>query len=141
MANILVVDDDDDICDLIRLKLTSMGHHVHVVHDGAAAVTALHDQGVPTDLVLLDGMMPVMDGETTCRALRADPRTAGLPVLMLSARGMPQDALRGRAAGADGYIVKPFSPRDVAAQVVLVLEQGRATGRAEPADQAEAPGP
>ncbi|WP_088319166.1 response regulator transcription factor [Kineosporia sp. R_H_3] len=141
MANILVVDDDEDICDLIRLKLTSMGHDVHVVHDGAAAVTALHDQGVPTDLVLLDGMMPVMDGETTCRTLRADPRTAGLPVLMLSARGTPQDALRGRDAGADGYIMKPFSPRDIAAQVVLALERGRTPGGTASAVPAEATGP
>jgi DNA-binding response OmpR family regulator len=125
MAHILVVDDDEDICELIRLKLSSMGHQVDVAHDGGAAVKALLEDGLQTDLVLLDGMMPVMDGETTCRALRADARTSQLPVLMLSARGTPQDARRGREAGVDGYIVKPFSPRAVAAEVVAVLAGGR----------------
>jgi two-component system alkaline phosphatase synthesis response regulator PhoP len=126
MARILVVDDDEDVCELVRMKLEASGHVVRVERDGLRAVQALHEEQLLIDVVLLDWMMPVVDGETACRALRADPRTAVLPVLMLSARGQSGDAARGLQAGADGYIVKPFSPRELAAKVDAAVELGRA---------------
>jgi len=100
------------------------GHTVLVEHDGEAALAAL--DYAPVDLVLLDWMMPRMAGLDTCRALRADHRFARLPVLMLTARAREDDVRRGLAAGADDYIVKPFSPREVAARVAAALHPRQA---------------
>ncbi len=115
MATILVVDDDPDICALLEFKLTSGGHVVTVENDGEAALAALEQQGV--DLVLLDWMMPRMGGLEVCLAMRADERFTHIPVLMLTAKAQEADVQRGLAAGADDYILKPFSPREVAARV------------------------
>jgi DNA-binding response OmpR family regulator len=119
MANVLVVDDDPDICSLLQFKLESCGHSVAVEHDGEAALTALEEDAV--DLVLLDWMMPRMGGLEVCLALRADPKHQRLPVLMLTAKAQETDVQRGLAAGADDYILKPFSPREVAARVSAAL--------------------
>jgi two-component system phosphate regulon response regulator PhoB len=115
MATILVVDDDPDICALLEFKLTSGGHVVSVENDGEAALAALEQR--PVDLVLLDWMMPRMGGLEVCLAMRADERFAAIPVLMLTAKAQEADVQRGLAAGADDYILKPFSPREVAARV------------------------
>lgn len=115
MATILVVDDDPDICALLEFKLTSGGHVVSVENDGEAALAALEQQNV--DLVLLDWMMPRMGGLEVCLAMRADERFTAIPVLMLTAKAQEADVQRGLAAGADDYILKPFSPREVAARV------------------------
>jgi DNA-binding response OmpR family regulator len=115
MATILVVDDDRDICALLEFKLTSGGHVVTVENDGEAALAALEQQNV--DLVLLDWMMPRMGGLEVCLAMRADERFTQIPVLMLTAKAQEADVQRGLAAGADDYILKPFSPREVAARV------------------------
>jgi DNA-binding response OmpR family regulator len=115
MATILVVDDDPDICALLEFKLTGGGHLVTVENDGEAALAALEQQSV--DLVLLDWMMPRMGGLEVCLAMRADQRFTQIPVLMLTAKAQEADVQRGLAAGADDYILKPFSPREVAARV------------------------
>jgi len=115
MATILVVDDDPDICALLEFKLTSGGHVVTIENDGEAALAALEQQNV--DLVLLDWMMPRMGGLEVCLAMRADERFTQIPVLMLTAKAQEADVQRGLAAGADDYILKPFSPREVAARV------------------------
>ena len=115
MASILVVDDDPDICALLEFKLSSGGHEVSVEHDGEAALAALELQQV--DLVLLDWMMPRMGGLEACLAMRADDRYSHIPVLMLTAKAQEADVQRGLAAGADDYILKPFSPREVAARI------------------------
>ncbi|MBK7622515.1 MAG: response regulator [Kineosporiaceae bacterium] len=115
MASILVVDDDPDICALLEFKLSSGGHEVSVEHDGEAALAALEQQQV--DLVLLDWMMPRMGGLEVCLAMRADDRYSHIPVLMLTAKAQEADVQRGLAAGADDYILKPFSPREVAARI------------------------
>jgi DNA-binding response OmpR family regulator len=121
MATILVVEDDPDICALLEFKLESSGHTVVVEHNGEAGLAAL-DHG-PVDLVLLDWMMPRMGGLEFCLALRADARYATLPVLMLTAKAQEADVQRGLAAGADDYILKPFSPREVAARVATALSR------------------
>jgi DNA-binding response OmpR family regulator len=119
MAKILVVDDDPDICSLLEFRLSSSGHEVTVEHDGEAALAALEQE--PVDLVLMDWMMPRMGGLEACLALRADKRFASLPVFMLTAKAQESDVQRGLAAGANDYIIKPFSPREVVARVDSTL--------------------
>lgn len=115
MASILVVDDDPDICALLEFKLRGNGHTVSVEHDGEAALAALETADV--DLVLLDWMMPRLGGLEVCLAMRENERLARIPVLMLTAKAQESDVQRGLAAGADDYILKPFSPREVAARI------------------------
>ena len=107
MANekILVVDDDKNICELLRLYLVKEGYNVTMVHDGGAAL-AEFDKLHP-DLVLLDVMMPVMDGWEVCRKIR---ETSDVPVIFLTARGAEFDELECFECGADDFITKPFSP-------------------------------
>jgi DNA-binding response OmpR family regulator len=124
MARIVVADDDADIRDLVIFKLRQAGHDVHAVEDGAAAVGSC--QAVPPDLVVLDVMMPGMGGLDATRALRLDSRLARVPVILLTARAQESDIEQGFGAGADDYVVKPFSPRELASRVAAVLARSRA---------------
>ncbi|MFE9442173.1 response regulator transcription factor [Streptomyces sp. NPDC006602] len=119
MASVLIADDDIDIRDLVAFKLMQSGHQVTVVEDGMAALQAARNQ--PVDLALLDIRMPGMSGLDVCRELRAAPETAALPVILLTARSQEGDIETGFAAGADDYIVKPFSPRELNSRVQAVL--------------------
>ena len=123
MANekILVVDDDKNICELLRLYLVKEGYNVTMVHDGGAAL-AEFDKLHP-DLVLLDVMMPVMDGWEVCRKLRAKDNT---PIIMLTAKGETYDKVLGLELGADDYIVKPFDAKEVTARIKAVLRRSSA---------------
>jgi len=124
MARIVVADDDADIRDLVVFKLRQAGHDVQAVEDGAAAVEAC--QAAPPELVVLDVMMPGMGGLDATRALRLDPRLARVPVILLTARAQESDIEQGFGAGADDYVVKPFSPRELASRVAAVLARSRA---------------
>ena len=124
MARIVVADDDADIRDLVVFKLRQSGHDVHPVADGAAAVEEC--QSVTPDLVVLDVMMPGMGGLDACRALRQDAALARVPVILLTARAQESDIEQGFDAGADDYVVKPFSPRELASRVSAVLQRSRA---------------
>ena len=124
MARIVVADDDADIRDLVVFKLRQAGHDVQAVEDGAAAVEAC--QTAPPDLVVLDVMMPGMGGLDATRALRLDRRLARVPVILLTARAQESDIEQGFGAGADDYVVKPFSPRELASRVAAVLARSRA---------------
>jgi DNA-binding response OmpR family regulator len=124
MARIVVADDDPDIRDLVVFKLRQAGHDVEAVEDGAAAVAA--SQASAPDLVVLDVMMPGMGGLDATRALRLDPRLARVPVILLTARAQESDIEQGFGAGADDYVVKPFSPRELASRVAAVLARSRA---------------
>jgi diguanylate cyclase (GGDEF)-like protein len=120
---LLIVDDDRDICRYVEVNLTLEGYDVEVEHDGEAAVaTALRLQ---PDLVLLDVMMPGLDGYEVCRRLRADPRTANTSVIMLTAKTLSADKVMGLTAGADDYIAKPFDPPELVARVSSVLRRNR----------------
>lgn len=123
MATIVVAEDDVDIRDLVSFKLTSSGHDVVGVGDGAAALVACRTQR--PDLVILDVMMPGMSGLDACRALRADDSFASMPIMLLTARAQEGDIERALGAGADDYVVKPFSPRELASRVAAVLERFR----------------
>jgi len=123
MAKIVVADDDADIRDLVTFKLQQSGHDVVAVGDGAAAVEAC--RGEVPDLVVLDVMMPGMSGLEACRAIRLDQRLTKVPVILLTARAQESDIEQGFSAGADDYVVKPFSPRELASRVSAVLQRSR----------------
>ena len=116
---VLVVDDDPDIRDLVTMKIASAGFDVRTAADGEAALAAA--RAFMPDLVLLDRMMPGLDGLHVCRMLRADPDLDRTLVLMLTAKARETDIRDGFAAGADGYITKPFSPCELLARVEWAL--------------------
>ena len=119
MARILVADDDVDIRELVEFKLSTLGHDVVAVGDGAAAIEACHAER--PDLAVLDVMMPGVSGLEAIRAIRATPELADLPVILLTARAQESDVETGFDSGADDYITKPFSPRELAARVESLL--------------------
>lgn len=115
---ILVVDDEPSIVRLVQLKLESDGMHVRTAHTGGDALAVLGDE--PIDLVVLDVTMPGMDGFETLRHIRAD---SNVPVIMLTARTLDMDKLRGLTSGADDYVTKPFNPDELAARITSVLRR------------------
>ena len=120
MANekILVVDDDTNICELLRLYLTKEGYQVTTANDGEEGLEKFNQ--LKPDMVLLDVMMPRMDGLEVCRRIR---KLGNTPVMMLTAKGETIDKVAGLEMGADDYIVKPFSPREVVARIKAVLRR------------------
>jgi two-component system alkaline phosphatase synthesis response regulator PhoP len=124
MARILVAEDDPKQAELIRRYAVAEGHSVTVVPDGSQALDAVRRR-VP-DLLILDVMMPAVDGHDVCRVLRAAPETAHLPILMLTARVGEDALLRGLDLGADDYLTKPYSPRELMARGRALLRRGGA---------------
>jgi two-component system alkaline phosphatase synthesis response regulator PhoP len=121
VSSILVVEDDPDIADLIGHYLGKAGHHVKRLSSGSGVMTEL--RAAPPDLVILDVMLPGMDGLLVCQAMRADASTAGIPVIMLTARGDEADRIAGLELGADDYVTKPFSPKELVARVAARLRR------------------
>ncbi|MGN6605978.1 MAG: response regulator transcription factor [Jatrophihabitans sp.] len=119
MARILVVDDEQDIRELVTFKLARMGHDVTSESDGEAGLAAA--RRLSPELVLVDWMMPRLTGIEVCSALRQDPDFVTTPIILLTARAQEADLQRGFAAGATDYVVKPFSPRELAARVDAAL--------------------
>lgn len=120
-GTILVVEDEPDIRDLLVHRLTQEGFPVHAIADGAAAIREA--PVLEPALVILDRMLPGIDGDAVCRALRADPVTRATPVLMLSARGASDDRVEGLVAGADDYVAKPFELRELVLRVRALLRR------------------
>ncbi len=127
---ILVVDDEEDILKLVEYNLVRHGCRVTCVASGEAALQSVREAA--PDLVLLDLMLPGVDGFEVCRTLKSDPGTSGIPVVILSARGEEADVVAALELGADDYVTKPFSPRVLVARVRAVLRR-----RAEPAADQE----
>ncbi|MGD0604668.1 MAG: response regulator [Streptosporangiaceae bacterium] len=123
MATILLAEDDADIRFLITFKLAQAGHQLRVFGDGLSALADAREHA--PDLAILDFMMPGMSGLEVCRELRKDPATAHIPVIILTAMAAEADITAGFAAGADDYIVKPFSPRDFAIRVHAALARAQ----------------
>ena len=121
MSRILIVEDDRDIADLIGHSLQKVGHTTEHVASGKIAVS--HVRESPPDLIVLDVMLPGMDGLMVCQALRGDPATAAIPIIMLTARGEESDRIAGLELGADDYVTKPFSPRELTARVAALLRR------------------
>jgi two-component system, OmpR family, alkaline phosphatase synthesis response regulator PhoP len=123
MSRILVVEDDADIASLIVHSLAPAGHESEVVANGSDVLTAARRQ--PPDLVILDRMLPGLDGLEICRALRADPDLGAVPILMLTARAEEVDRIAGFETGADDYVTKPFSPKELVARIGALLRRVR----------------
>ena len=121
MSTVLLVEDDPDIRHLVSYKLARGGFEVVEAADGFAALDLARRQ--PPDLVILDVRMPRKSGLEVCRELRAGPRTADVPIIMLTARAHPLDLEQAYAAGATDYVVKPFSPRALLEQVESALQR------------------
>jgi phosphate regulon transcriptional regulator PhoB len=127
---VLIVEDEPDIRDLLVFHLEREGYQVAQCRSGAEALRLART--TPPDLVLLDLMLPEMDGLEVCRRLRQDPATTGLPIVMLTARGDEVDRVLGLELGADDYVVKPFSPRELVARIRAVLRRAGPPAGAAP---------
>lgn len=126
MPKILVVDDEIHILELVRFNLEKEGYQVIVTTDGLAAVQQVLSER--PDLLVLDIMLPKMDGLEVCRTLRSNPQFGDLPIIMLTAKGEERDTVMGLEMGADDYIKKPFSPRELVARVKARLRTKTARG-------------
>lgn len=124
VERILIVDDDIDICRYVQVNLVLDGYQVEVSHDGEEGLERALETS--PDLVLLDVMMPGLDGTEVCRRLRSDPRTLGTAIIFLTARTQSTDKIAGLSAGADDYISKPFDPPELAARVRSALRRNKA---------------
>jgi DNA-binding response OmpR family regulator len=121
MSQILVVEDDPDIAQLIGHYLEKAGHSVEVLASGKEVMPKVRRN--PPDLVVLDLMLPELDGLMICQAMRTDPQTAAIPIIMVTARGDEADRITGLELGADDYVTKPFSPKELAARVTALLRR------------------
>ncbi len=121
MALILVVDDDRDVAGTIERTLRRRNHEVLVAYSGAQALQLIREQ--PPDLVVLDIMMPRMDGIEVCQRIRSLPNVASVPILFLTARGKIEDKIEGFEAGADDYLTKPFDLRELELRVRALLRR------------------
>ncbi|MGF1665898.1 MAG: response regulator [Acidimicrobiia bacterium] len=128
--NILVVDDDEDIVRVIRVNLQLEGYEVHMAHDGQEALDKALE--APPDLVLLDIMMPRMDGLTALKKMRSHPSLASTSIVLLTARGLTEDRVKGLELGADDYITKPFDVVEMLARVKAVLRRAKSARDTSP---------
>ncbi len=120
-SRILVVEDESDLAELVGFNLQQAGHTVLCAHDGATALAEIRRQR--PDLVVLDVMLPDISGLEVCRRLRRDESTARLPVVMLTAKGAEVDRVVGFEVGADDYVTKPFSPRELLLRIDAILRR------------------
>ena len=118
---ILVVEDEADIAALIAYQLTREGFRVETAAKGSDALAAVNRE-IP-DLLVLDRMLPGMSGDEILRSLRADPSTSSIPVLVLTAKREQEDRIKGLELGADDYLTKPFSPRELVLRVQAILRR------------------
>ena len=130
MANekILVVDDEEDILELIRFNLSREGYSIRCAATGENALKSLKTE--PVDLIVLDLMLPGIDGFTVAKRIKGDPRIQHIPIIMLTAKGSETDVVTGLELGAEDYITKPFSPRILLARIHTVLRRNGSTGSA-----------
>ncbi len=122
-SRVLIVEDERDIRDLVLFHLQREGYQVSSASSGEEALRQVRH--TPPDLVVLDLMLPAMGGLEVCRTLRQEPSTAALPIVMLTAKGDEVDRVLGLELGADDYIVKPFSPKELLARVRAVLRRAK----------------
>ncbi len=118
---ILIVEDEEDVMELIRYNLTKEGFRCDVAYDGRQALQKA--QAMSPDLVLLDLMLPAIDGLKVCKSLKSNPQTEHIPIVMVTAKSDETDIVTGLELGADDYITKPFSPKVLVARVRAVLRR------------------
>lgn len=124
MPTILIADDDELLSALVQYKLEAAGYQVVLAENGAVALAAI-EQALP-DLVVLDAMMPVLTGSEVLARLKSDPRTADVPVIMLTARRGQEDVVTALRSGAADYLTKPFIPEELLVRVETALFRSRA---------------
>lgn len=127
---ILVIEDDQKAANLIKLYLERNGYEAWVVHNGRQGLEVAQTR--QPDLLVLDLMLPEMDGLEVCQALRRDPATKKIPIIMLTAKSTEADKLEGLDLGADDYMTKPFSPRELMARVRAVLRRAGNEEKSQP---------
>jgi len=132
-TSILLIEDEEDLLELLKYNLQREGYHVDAVTSGEEGLKRIRSE--PPSLVLLDLMLPDMDGLEVCRGLKSREQTAGLAIIILTAKGEEQDVVRGLEMGADDYLPKPFSPRVLLARIRAVLRRGVVAGESGPAKQ------
>ena len=121
--SVLVVEDDVALCELLTWNLSAEGYDVRSTGDGEEALLMVREQA--PDAIVLDWMIEQIPGIEVCRQLRKDKETAQIPVIMLTARGEEEDLIRGLKTGADDYVTKPFSPRELMARIEALLRRAR----------------
>ena len=126
MARILVAEDDPDIASLLAHYLQRAGFEADLVSSGADVLPRI--KKAPPDVLLLDVMLPGLDGLSVCRTVRSDQRTAAIPIIMITAKGEESDRIVGLELGADDYIAKPFSPNEVIARIRALLRRAHRAG-------------
>ena len=127
--NILVVEDESDVVDILRYNLVKAGFQVQATASGNLGLEMA--QKMRPNMIILDLMLPGMTGQEVCRALKADANTQTIPVMMLTARNKPHERVEGLELGADDYVTKPFSTRELVLRVQAVLKRSRAASRPE----------
>ena len=131
MPHVLIVDDERDLAELIDFNLRGAGFTTHIAFTGESALAAARER--PPELVLLDLMLPDTSGIDVCRQLRASAQSRGVLIVMLTAKGEESDRIRGFEAGADDYVVKPFSVRELVLRLKAILRRsGPPEGRSAP---------
>ena len=121
--HVLIVEDEPPLVELLSYNLEKAGFQIHIARDGEEALLAVEER--KPDLILLDWMLPYVSGIEICRRIRRNPETRNVPIIILTARGEEDDRIRGLEAGADDYVVKPFSPSELVARVRAVLRRTR----------------
>src|SRR5437660_11984009 len=120
--NILIIEDETDVADLLSLNLRKGGFKVSTAADGADGLQKARDDR--PDFIILDLMLPKMSGLEVCRILKSDTATSHIPILMLTAKAEEIDRIVGLEFGADEYVTKPFSPREVVLRIRAILRRG-----------------
>ncbi len=131
-CKILVIEDEPDILEVIQYNIEREGHKVIACRDGEQGLSRIRTEN--PDLVILDLMLPGMDGNEVCQQVKADSVTRAIPIIMLTAKSEESDVVLGLGLGADDYITKPFSPRELMARISVTLRRNQ--GRSEVADGA-----
>ncbi|MDP1809241.1 MAG: response regulator, partial [Actinomycetota bacterium] len=132
MDKILIIDDEPAVVELVEAKLRTSGYETLTATNGRDGIEAAHASN--PNLVLLDILMPEIDGFEVCRRLKADKETESIPIMFLSGKLLERDVVKGLELGADDYIIKPFSPRELVARIKHILES-----RATPKNMPSAP--
>ena len=118
---ILVVDDEPDVTDLVAYHMKAKGFHVETLNDATGSISKA--RAYQPDLIILDIMMPHLSGIQICRILRSDPKLAKVPIIFLTAKSEPHDRIEGLESGADDYLAKPFSPKELVLRVESILRR------------------
>ncbi len=127
--SVLIVEDEQDVVDLLRYNLNRAGFDVLIATNGVQGLEMARSER--PDVIILDLMLPQMTGEKVCKSLKDDTNTAGIPIIMLTAKGQPKERVTGFELGADDYVSKPFSPKELLLRIQALLRRIRTAAKAD----------